>query len=393
MKRSKLSLRLPKGRDISIQVAMIVLGVIGVLMVTSASMSTKVDNLNLVSIFIKQLFFLLVGYVSYAVLARYFSFESFNRLSRIAMISIIALLLYALSFGEVNGAKAWIQVPVVGMTIQPSEFAKLLVILVMANYLGDNRKRNLSVTDLIKAPVAFAAAVVMIVIILQSDLGSGIVVFTLAYVSFLLPGHPKLSRIQWVAIYLMLFGLVFAYFAVGSQGVAFIESTGILKGYQLDRFVNAINPFQNQYSSGYQLVNGLVAFNRGGWLGVGYGNGLQKYGYLPAAKTDFILAVIAEELGFIGVLVIVILYAVMVIRLFTHAYKAQSEKRRMVLVGVGLYIAIHFILNVGGVSALIPLTGVPLLMLSSGGSSTLSLMMALGLAQRMIVDEKRALTV
>lgn len=393
MKRPHLSLRLPKGRDISIQIAMIFLGAIGVLMVTSASMSTNVDSVELVTIFFKQSFFLLVGYVAYAVLARHFRFETFKRASNLSMIIILGLLLYALSFGEVNGAKAWIQVPVIGMTIQPSEFAKLMVILIMALYLGDNRQRSISVTDLIKTPVAFAGVVVIIVIILQSDLGSGIVVFTLAYVSFLLPGHPKLTKVQWISTYLMLGGFLLAYLAVSEQGVAFIANTGFLKGYQLDRFVNAINPFQNQYSSGYQLVNGLVAFTRGGWLGVGYGNGLQKYGYLPAAKTDFILAVIAEELGFVGVLVIISLYAVIVVRLFMHAFNAQSEKRRMVLVGVGLYIAIHFILNVGGVTALIPLTGVPLLMLSSGGSSTLALMMALGLAQRMIVDEKRALTV
>ena len=372
---------------------MLALGVSGILMVTSASMSTNVDTLSLVSIFFKQVTFLFIGYVAYALLAKYFSFPLFRKASRLLMGLTFILLIYALTFGEINGAKAWIQIPGIGMTLQPSEFAKLMVILIVATYLGDNRQRKDSEWDLISIPFGFWLSVVVIVIILQSDLGSGIVVFILGYASFLLVGHPKLAKLQRWGTLLMVMGFVVLYVLVSPMGVSLIQSTGLLKGYQLDRFINAINPFQNQYGSGYQLVNGLVAFTRGGWLGVGYGNGLQKYGYLPAAKTDFILAVIAEELGFIGVLLIVAFYGWMVVRLFTHAFRSQSEKHRIVLIGVGLYIAIHFILNVGGVTALIPLTGVPLLMLSSGGSSTLSLMMALGLAQRMIIDERKAKTV
>jgi len=128
---------------------------------------------------------------------------------------------------------------------------------------------------------------------------------------------------------------------------------------------------------------------KGNWTGVGYGKSLQKYGYLPAAKTDFILAVIAEEFGFIGVLVVVVLYFMLMFQIFKHAYRSKDEKSRMILVGVGMYLFTHFVLNVGGVTALIPLTGVPLLMLSSGGSSTLSIMFSLGIAQAIIIKQKK----
>ena len=131
-----------------------------------------------------------------------------------------------------------------------------------------------------------------------------------------------------------------------------------------------------------------MAFVKGKWLGVGPGMGLQKYGYLPAAQTDFILAVIAEEIGFLGVMVVAGLTLFIVITLLRYAFKSPTDQPRMILAGAVYYLLIHFIFNVGGVTALLPLTGVPLLLISSGGSSTLAVMMALGIAQRTIIDLK-----
>ncbi|MDP3443786.1 MAG: FtsW/RodA/SpoVE family cell cycle protein, partial [Ignavibacteria bacterium] len=190
-------------------------------------------------------------------------------------------------------------------------------------------------------------------------------------------------------VVLILIGIVTVFIVLSPAGIHFIKNAFNLPDYMIARFENTVNPFVNKYGSGYQLVNGLVAFVKGNWTGVGYGKSLQKYGYLPAAKTDFILAVIAEEFGFIGVLVVVVLYFMLMFEIFKHAYRSKDEKSRMILVGVGMYLFTHFVLNVGGVTALIPLTGVPLLMLSSGGSSTLSIMFSLGIAQAIIIKQKK----
>ena len=137
------------------------------------------------------------------------------------------------------------------------------------------------------------------------------------------------------------------------------------------------------------MVNSLVAFVKGKWIGVGLGKSLQKYGYLPAAKTDFILAITVEETGIAGFFVILACYLTLIVRLFAHSIRVLDEKSRMVLAGVALYLLLHFILNVGGVTAFIPLTGVPLLLVSQGGSSTMAVMFALGIAQNIIARSRQ----
>ena len=164
-----------------------------------------------------------------------------------------------------------------------------------------------------------------------------------------------------------------------------------LQEYQINRIYSSINPFSDQYGSGYQLINGLVSFASGGWFGVGFGNSVRKYTNFPAANTDFILAIIVEELGFIGFLMILVPYCIIIFRLMNYALKIRNEKAKIILIGVAMYFLLHFILNVGGVTGLIPLTGVPLLMISAGGSSTLAAMSALGIAQAIISRYKRGL--
>ena len=157
-----------------------------------------------------------------------------------------------------------------------------------------------------------------------------------------------------------------------------------LQEYQINRFLSAVNPFIDQYDTGYQLINGLVAFATGGWFGLGYGNSVRKYTRFPAANTDFILAIIVEELGFVGFMAMFIPYCIIIFRLIRYAQKTNSEKAKIVLIGVASYIAIHIFFNVGGVTGLIPLTGVPLLMISAGGSSALATLVAIGIAQAVI---------
>ncbi len=389
MKLPKLSLKLPKGRDIWIQISMIILAITGVLMGVSASMTSNVVYNDLLLQAAKQSGFVVLGYLSYIVFSKYIAITKMKKMIFTIMVLSAISLFIPLFFTARNGANALITIPG-GITIQPSEFVKLVVISVNVFYLGDLKVKKKDFSDIIMAPFIYIFGVSFIIVVIQGDLGSGVVVFLIGLSTYLLAGHKKLRKSQAWLIAIMVLGFAAIPLVLTEQGIAWLESTGLLKAYMLNRFKVTLNPFADLYGSGYQLVNGMVAMVRGGLFGVGFGNGLQKYGYLPAAKTDYILAVIGEELGYVGVLAVFSMYFIIIGRLLYHTYRAKTEKNKMILFGVMMYIAVHFILNVGGVTGLIPLTGVPLLLLSSGGSSTISVMMALGMAQFAIVDERKS---
>ncbi len=387
MKKNQFSLRLPKGRDAWINLSMLLLAFAGILMSVSASMSTNAVYFDLIIQGAKQFLYFLIGLSAYFVFTKFIDLKKLNNLILPVMVITIIFLIIPLFGTARNGAYAWIDLPG-GITIQPSEFAKLIVIWVNMIYLGDLKTRRKEFGDIIQTPIIFLMAVLFIVVVLQSDLGSGVVIAVIGVGTFLLAGHRKLRKTQLILSVLIVVGFMSLPLLLTEAGLERLESFG-LSGYMLNRFKVAVNPFTDIYGSGYQLINGLVAMVRGGWFGVGFGNGLQKYGYLPAAKTDYILAVVGEEMGYLGILFIFSLYFIIILRLLKHSFEATSEKNQIIIFGVLLYLSLHFILNVGGVTGLIPLTGVPLLLLSAGGSSTISVMMALGMAQHAIVDEYR----
>ncbi len=292
---------------------------------------------------------------------------------------------FALAFDPVGGARAWIRFPLgtTEVTIQPSEFAKIVGILIIAGFLGDLKTKKKTSWELIKVPVLLILSFVAIVALLQSDFGSGAVIFLIAVIAFLIPQHPQLTKWQRGIVFTGFIGIATLIFLMSPMGESFIDYLP-LQQYQKLRILSAMNPFIDQYGSGYQLVNGLVSFASGGFFGVGFGNSIRKYTNFPAANTDFILAIIVEELGFLGFLVIFIGYGIIIWRLFKYAFKMKSEKGRIILIGTAMYLFIHFVLNVGGVVGLIPLTGIPLLLISYGGSSTMACMIAIGLSQAVI---------
>ncbi len=384
--------RMPALKDNWIHGSMLFLMVFGLLMIASASMGLAVDNpIYLPFTVIKQIVFLMLGYAGMSFFARRFRFsllksQSFPTLA----LGMDILLLVCLLFGEVNGARAWIRVPIASMdiSIQPSEFAKIMTYLVIAAYCGDVRYHFRTDWQMVSRPLLFVASYIFIVLVLQSDMGSAAVIAIIACVCFLIPSNRQMRKLQrWILFFVVIVG-VFAIFLLSPYGESLIDALP-LKEYQKNRFLSAINPFADRYNTGYQLINGLVSFATGGWTGLGFGNSVRKYTDFPAANTDFILAIVVEELGFIGFLMIFIPYMIIICRLFTAALHMKSEKGRIILVGTAMYIVVHCLFNIGGVTGLIPLTGVPLLMISAGGSSTFSLMCAIGIAQAVIAAWKR----
>ncbi len=383
------SFGMPDGMDRIIRISIIWLSLFGTIMIASASMGQAVDRpIYLPLTIAKQIVYLVGGFIAMRWLVRHFTVD-FLKSPNFPLLALITdgLLIVCLFFPEVNGAKAWIRVPVttVDISIQPSEFAKIMAFLVVAAYCGDVKKRFRNGWDMVQRPLLFIFSYLFIVLFLQRDLGSMTVIFAISYICFLLPAHPQMRRFQRWLMILMVIGIFLIIFMLSPYGEGLIRALPLQK-YQINRILSAINPFADQYNTGYQLINGLVSFATGGWTGLGFGNSVRKYTKFPAANTDFILAIVVEELGFVGFLLIFIPYLLIIWRLFAYAMEMKNEKGRIILVGTAMYILIHCLFNIGGVTGLIPLTGVPLLMISSGGSSTISLLCAIGVAQAVICE-------
>ncbi|MBR2676559.1 MAG: FtsW/RodA/SpoVE family cell cycle protein [Solobacterium sp.] len=392
--KRRFFLRMPKYADRAVFFSVIVLAFYGLLMIASSSMGLTVGKpLRLALILIKQVVFIAGGYYVMVRLANRFTLD-FLKSSHFPTwaIAVIFLLLACLAFPAAGGARAWIRLPISGMdiSIQPSEFAKVMVILIVAAYCGDVRRIFRTNTDMIKRPLIFIGIYIGVVLILQSDMGSAVVIFLIFAACSLIPQHPQMQLFQHGMRLFLTAGAAFAIFLISPYGESLIRNLP-LKQYQINRFLSSINPFYDMYDTGFQLVNGLVSFATGGWFGLGYGNSVRKYTQFPAANTDFILAIVVEEMGIMGFLIIFIPYMIIIVQLFRYALKIQSEQARIILVGTAIYLMIHCFFNIGGVTGMIPLTGVPLLMISSGGSSTLAFMAAVGLAQAVIDQYRKGL--
>lgn len=389
-KKIKRKSLLPKTQDPYIYYSVIFLAIIGILMTTSASMGTVSGNLEkLFKLMIKQSIFALVGYICMVIFTNIYTHKRCSKsIGEIVIFTGIALLI-PLFCESSGGAHAWIKIPGVDFfSIQPAEFAKISVILILSTYLGDKTKKEVDTKTLCKKPLITVLLFVFIVVILQSDMGSGLIMFVVASIIFLIPKHKALYSLQKKLLLFGVAGVVFVIFLLTPAGDGFIKALP-LANYQINRILSAKNPFLDKYNTGYQLIKGLTAFASGGLSGLGFGNSIQKYTNFPASNTDYILAITVEEIGFLGFVVIFSLYFTIIIRLFMHAYRTKSEKDQMILIGVATIFFVHAVFNIGGVTGLIPLTGVPLLLLSSGGSSTMASMTAIGIAQAVIAQKNK----
>ncbi len=385
-------LAMPVGANLWIHICIVALSIFGTVMIGSASMGLVVgDNKYLLFTVIKQIIFVIAGYIAMAVLANKFTINSLKKKSFLIVIGItFAALLACLLFEGVDGSQAWLRFSILGqeVTIQPSEFAKITSILVVAAYLGDVKKRFEHSRSLFLPPLLILLGIFAVVLLFQSDFGSAMIIFLISCICILIPNHDQLRGLQITLKVLFWIFLPLAIFILTPSGEKFINMLPI-KQYQKDRFLAAFNPFNDKYNTGYQLVNSLISFASGGFLGSGFGTSIRKYTNFPAANTDYILAILVEELGFAGFFALMALYGVILFQLLKYASRMQNERGKIILVGTAMYLLIHMIFNIGGVTGLIPLTGVPLLMISSGGSATMAFMACLGISQAVISAKER----
>ena len=382
-KKKKSLFKMPAGYDSLLLLACLTLSFIGIIFIGSASItSSETVMKEVVSSVVKQVIFLAISLVAMGFASRINLKKNARYQISIASLIVGGLLLACLLFSARNAARAWIVIPVVNMTIQPSEFAKIIMILEIATFLCYQPYSKTS-WQLLAQPLITLMIYVFIIIFLQNDTGSAIALFLITCLCLMIPTHNSLKKIHRILLLGMFIMVIVCLFLFSPMGSFFLNKLP-LKEYQLQRIEVVSAPFDYLYGSGYQVCNSLIAFTRGGLLGRGLGQGIQKFGYLPYASSDFIIAVIAEEGGFITILAIFILYGLILQRLLRYAFRVRRQENRVILFGTAAYLFIHFLLNVGGATALIPLTGVPLLMLSAGGTSLLSWYIMVGLCQGII---------
>ena len=324
--------------------------------------------------FYRQAIFVALGLIIFFIIIR-IPTKTYTFFSYLLMIGIIVVLGALSVYGYVaNSAQSWFKIG--SVSIQPSEFAKVIGIVFLGCYYGKNRDNlhDLKVLLLPLIPIIISFGLVLI----QPDLGTALIIGLITCCMFFSLPMPKRN--------LRKFQLIIVGAVVLVVGIYAITGGKILKDYQKERF-NFKDPCERyQEDSGYQLCNSFIAFKNGGLTGQGIGKSTQKYLYLPESYTDFIFPIIVEEWGaFVGVL-LVLIYLFVIYRLYRIARRASTLQGSLIAYGICMYLFLHVAINLGGVMGLVPLTGVPLPFLSYGGSYVISLMVALGIAQRVAIE-------
>ena len=280
----------------------------------------------------------------------------------VAGMLLLALVMVPSLGVEANGSTRWIRLG--GWIFQPSEFAELMFLIFVAGYLSTRDQRlNSLVRDVL--PIVGVYLVFATLLISEPDLGSvmvlGAVLMTVLFLSGLRLPHIVL----------------FSALAVGAVVVLIV-----IEPYRVARVMSFLNPWDDPYNSGFQLVQSLIAFGRGEWFGVGLGTSVQKLFYLPYAGSDFLLAVIGEELGFVGVFTVVALFVVLIWKIFHISWLAAAVNDtfgKILAQSIGVMIAISAVINMGVNMGSLPTKGLTLPFMSEGGSSLVAYSIAIGI--------------
>jgi rod shape determining protein RodA len=328
---------------------------LGVFQIHSATEHTKFAGAHLRQIYwiaggVGAMF--LVSLVNYQALL-----EQVHWMYVVALASLIAVLLFGQRY---LGAKRWIKMPA-GAHFQPSEWVKLILILAVAKYFADLQQRELSWPDFLKAGAI--VSIPMLLVLKQPDLGTALTYLPVAIMGLFLGG---MRWKQAVVIFLVL-GLLLP--------VAWIK---VLKPYQKERLSSFRDPDADAKGSGYQVNQSLIAVGSGGIWGSSQGS-QTHLAFLPVPQTDFIFAAFAEEHGFVGALGVLLLYFIVLMRLTQNAQTAPDRAGAFLVMGVVAVLSFHILVNVGMVVGFMPVTGIPLPLMSYGGSSVLFMFLALGI--------------
>lgn len=335
-----------------------ILFIIGTVNVFSASFVLAGQLLDDSYFFLKRhLISFAIGMVGLIIATRP-DYRKLNRLSGLLAVMTLGMLIAVHFTGvDANGARRWLNL---GIKFQPSEIAKLASVIVAASYLGPriDRKRKISLLSL---PVIFIG-IMGVLILKQPDMGTAVIVVGLCLILYVLAGLPKQQ------LYLLYGG-----------GAAVIAYFSYAAAYRMDRITAWLDPWEHQQGIGYQTVQSLLAIGSGGLSGTGLGMGASKFYYLPESHTDFAFAVLCQEWGFFGALLVLVLMGLLACYGGQIARRTPDGFGKILAIGVTLLVAGQAVINIGMVSGLLPVVGVPLPFISFGGTSLIVNLVAMGI--------------
>ena len=342
--------------------ATVLLLILGLIMVLSAS---SIESLRIsgssYTLFTRQLMFAVIGVIAMLIFARRTSPPFWRGISvgllGFALISLVVVLVIGVS---VAGQKNWIDLfgP---FRFQPSEFAKIALVVWGADQLARNAREYYSWKSLL-FPVLPVALTMMLLVVLEGDVGNTFLLGVIFLGMLFAAGAPM---------------RLFVY-AAGAAAVGMLVAS-LAAPYRMARFTAWLDPNADPLGAAYQVNQGQMALGTGGFLGVGVGASREKWGSLPEAHTDFIFSVIGEELGLVGTITIVLLFAILAFAIFRLSRTTEDRFVRFAAAGVGCWIIGQATLNIGAVLGLLPITGVPLPLVSYGGSSLIPTLAAIGM--------------
>ena len=348
--------------DLILLISIIIISLFGIIMIYSSSYVWAEYKFNDSFKFVKNqaLFFIIGIIIMYYVSKIPFKFY-FENSNKILILSLILLILVIIpGIGTVrNGSRSWFGIGSFG--IQPSEFAKIALIIFTSKYLVKNEKE----LKYIKKGVLPIIGIVLLIfglIMLQPDFGTGMIIL-MSIIGLLFVG-----------------GVDFKFFLrIGIVGIIGIAGLIIIAPYRLKRILSFLNPWSDPLGSGFQIIQSLYAIGPGGLFGQGFLNSRQKHFYLPEPQTDFIFSIISEEFGFLGIIIISILFLIIIYRGFKIAFTSNEKFSKYLAFGITFSLAFQTLLNLMVVVGLIPVTGVTLPFLSYGGSSLLVTLFNMGI--------------
>ena len=346
------------GMDIGFLATVILLVVLGLIMVFSASYpSANYRYGNGLYFITRQAMWAGAGAIVMIIASNY-DYKKYKKLAGPIMIATFIMLILVLASSPIKGARRWLGFG--SFSFQPSEFAKISVIIFLAAVLADAKEKIKDIKYLFK--YGLYVALMLGLLLLEPHFSVCIIICLVVAVMLLVAGFPP--KIFWSVAVLLI-------------PVAFFIAMGA--DYRMDRLTYYFDPFADRQGKGWQIIQSLYAIGSGGFFGLGFGNSRQKFMYVSEPQNDFIFAIICEELGIVGAFVVIALFGVLVWRGIKIAINAPDNFGSMLVVGIISLVGIQTFLNIAVVTKLIPTTGISLPFFSAGGSSMIFLMGAMGI--------------
>ncbi len=348
-------------------ILILLLLILGLTIQYSLSLGLESDNFF---IFKKHLAFIILGLIVFFLLS-FFDFRILKQLAPLLYLFIVLLLIFVLILGKpIRGVKGWY---FLGLAyFQPVELAKIVFIIIMAKIITEKIRENNELKKIILSGILLSP--LFFLTLLQPDFGSAII-FILIWLFLISLNIQKIKNFFFIIIFLILIFLFFWQF--------------ILKDYQKARIITFFSPYKDPLGRGYQILQAKIAIGSGKLFGRGIGYGSQgQMKFLPASRTDFIFAALAEELGFFGSLLLIFLFTLLFLKIIRISKVVYDNFSLFVVLGIGFNLFLHVIINLSMNLGLLPIVGIPLPLISYGGSCLIATLISLGIIESIIIHQE-----